>query len=170
MDSETGRVECDWSATYALQTGADWISGIYLAKITRTDGYLGYAIFALREDDRPATFLYQQPVTTYQAYNNFPAGTGKSLYNYNSGGAPASQVSFDRPYASAGLGQFGVWEHDLVMWLESEGYDVAYSTNIDLDQTSADLTRYSGFLSTGHDEYWTTEMFDKVYDLSLIHI
>ncbi|MFK7897960.1 MAG: N,N-dimethylformamidase beta subunit family domain-containing protein [Myxococcota bacterium] len=165
LDAGTGRVECAWSVTHALQTDPDWVSGIYLAKITRTDGYLGYAIFTLREDDRPATFLYQQPVTTYQAYNNFPAGIGKSFYNYNSGNAPASQVSFDRPYsAREGRGQFGTWEHDLVMWLESEGYDVAYSTNMDLDQASADLERYSGFLSTGHDEYWTVRMYDKVYD------
>ena len=165
LDAATGRVECAWSATHSLQTSADWVSGIYLAKLTRSDGYLGYAIFTLREDDRPATFLYQQPVTTYQAYNNFPAGIGKSLYGYNSGNQPASQVSFDRPYSAAqGRGQFAVWEHDLVMWLESEGYDVAYSTNMDLDQPSANLERYSGFLSTGHDEYWTVHMFDKVYE------
>jgi len=38
--------------------------------------------------DRPA-FLYQQSVTTSQAYNNYPDdhATGKSLYEFNSYGA-----------------------------------------------------------------------------------
>ena len=164
MDGATGRVECTWPVTHTIQVGNDWVSGIYLVKITRDDGYVGYATFTVRDDDRVADFLYQQPVTTYQAYNAYPSGTGKSLYGYNSNNVPASQVSFDRPYDRNGYGQVLIWELDLIMWLESEGFDVAYSTNFDQERLGTELGRYSGFLSTGHDEYWTDRMFDHVYD------
>ena len=63
-------------------------------------------------DGRPAPYLFQQAVTTYQAYNNYPDDnlTGKSLYTINSNGAltvsgekRAVKVSFDRPYAGDGV-------------------------------------------------------------------
>jgi hypothetical protein len=70
--------------------------------------------FVVRDDNRMADLLYKRSVTTYQAYKNYPKGTGKSLYDFNSygrnvpatGAVRAAKVSFDRPYSNGyGSGQ-----------------------------------------------------------------
>lgn len=89
-------------------------------------------------------------------------------------GSAAHEGLVNNPNSSSGLGagEFltnlssdffttaGGWEYDLVRFLEREGYDVAYVTNIDTHQRdSAWLTsRYGAFLSVGHDEYWSRPM------------
>jgi hypothetical protein len=55
------------------------------------------------------------------------------------------------------------WEYNMVRFLEREGYDVKYATNIDSHQVDAataggTLRRVEAVLSVGHDEYWTAEM------------
>jgi hypothetical protein len=53
------------------------------------------------------------------------------------------------------------WEVSAVRWLEREGYNVAYTTDLD---THEDLGRYASrkaFLSFGHDEYWSKQMRDN---------
>jgi subtilisin-like proprotein convertase family protein len=174
-DATTGLIECNWTSSYSFTVPISWTSGIYLAKLSNAQLYQNYIVFTVRDDARKAAFLYQQPVTTYQAYNNYPNdnATGKSLYDHNSFGANtvvgskrAVKVSFNRPYADNGGGNFDnqfsdwTWEIYLVGWLERMGYDVAYSTNVDTHVSSARLLNYKAFLSAGHDEYWTKEMFD----------
>src|SRR5207245_2161134 len=100
------------------------------------------------DDSRQAEILYQQSVNTYQAYNNFPndGATGKSLYEYNSYGANtvagtsrAVKVSWNRPYAGDGGGEFLKWEYYLTRWLERAGYDVKYSTDVDTHENGGRL-------------------------------
>ena len=43
-------------------------------------------------------------------------------------------------------------------FLESEGYNVTYSTDVDTHAAPSELLRHKGFLSVGHDEYWSSEM------------
>ena len=170
LNATTGLVWCPWTASYVLTIPTDWVSGIYFAKLTDTAGYQNYIQFAVRDDARTADFLYQQPVTTYQAYNAYPDDgvKGKSLYSYSSwgdvtiaGDKRAVKVSFDRPYTNDGAGFFFGWEHGLIMWLEREGYDVSYATDIDLHvQGSALIKRYKALISAGHDEYWSKQMYD----------
>lgn len=176
LDNTTGLVDCNWSVSYTLDIPDSWTSGIYLAVLTNEQKYQSYVIFVVRDDARVADLLYQQPVTTYQAYNGYPndSETGKSLYAYNSygptttatGTAPAVKVSFDRPYSDGhGAGQFAYswqWERHFIWWLEKNGYDVTYSTNLDTHADGARLQDYKGFLSIGHDEYWSNEMYDAV--------
>ena len=42
------------------------------------------------------------------------------------------------------------------------GYDVTYISNLDTHQDRGNLGRAKGFLSVGHDEYWTQQMFQNV--------
>lgn len=191
MDAQTGLVECAWQDPYILVVGSEtdqetWVSGIYLAKLTAgTSGAQAYIIFVVRDETRPSDFLFQSSVTTYQAYNNWG---GKSLYDFNSaGGRRAHTVSFNRPYAISsnsaaaygnGAGDFltnnavpptdasspSGWEYNMVRWLEREGYDVTYSTNVDTHTNARLLDRHKGWLSVGHDEYWTWQMRAHVED------
>src|SRR2546429_6112274 len=40
------------------------------------------------------------------------------------------------------------------------GYDVTYSTDVDTHANGGRLLNYRGFLSVGHDEYWSKPMYD----------
>jgi hypothetical protein len=165
-----GTIQCNWATAYTLAVPTSWTSGIYLAVLTNASGFQNYIIFAVRDDARSADILYQQPVTTYEAYNNYPNDglTGKSLYydmSYGpittSGTRAASKVSFDRPYTGDGTqGGFLLWEYNAIRWLERSGYDVAYSTDVDTHTNGSRLQNYRAVLSVGHDEYWSKAMFD----------
>src|SRR6266446_5132511 len=173
-DATTGMIECHWSPAYTLATQTSWTSGVYLALLTNAQGYQNYIAFVVRDDSRVAALLYQQPVATYQAYNDYPndSKTGKSLYAFNSygattvsGGPNAVKVSFDRPYSSDGTGiawgqSFFSWEFAFVRWMEMSGYDVTYATDIDTHTNGNMLLNYRGILSVGHDEYWSKPMYD----------
>ena len=170
-----GLVECRWPRSYALRVGDDWVSGVYLARLTAIDsGRQSFVPFVVREGPakRPAPLLFQCSVTTWQAYNNWG---GKSLYDFNSlGGKRARRVSFNRPYGSgpkawAGLGAGELltvahaprpagWEYPMLRWLERSGYDVAYATDLDVHADAALLTGRRGILIVGHDEYWSRAM------------
>jgi hypothetical protein len=176
-DSTTGMISCSWSLGYRLTVPTTWTSGLFLAKLTNAKGFQNYVLFTVRDDSRVSDLLYQQSVSTYQAYNNYPddtpsgssiPATGKSLYDYNSsttrtslGTQRAVKVSYDRPYADDGSAQFLEFESYFVRWMEQSGYDVTYSTNVDTDLNGARLRSHHGFLSVGHDEYWSKAMFDS---------
>jgi hypothetical protein len=172
----SGLVECDWQESYTSIV-PPWTSGVYLAKLTASEsGKQSYIIFVVRDDKRKSDFLFQLSVTTYQAYNNWGH---KSLYRWNSRRIQAYLVSFNRPYAKSpnpdaaygvGAGEFltnfqpshrvssAGWDYNLVRWLEREGYDVSYATNIDTHSNPKLLWNHRAFLSVGHDEYWSAAM------------
>lgn len=212
----TGLIECRWEAPYELAIGRAWVSGVYLTKLhNEANGKESYIIFTVR-DRRAADFMFQQAVTTYQAYNSWPAAydyeqnppkRGYSSYDYNSvgggGGNYARKVSFDRPYGplpgdsggecdrafakqettakwGVGAGDFlthdydqrsfeimdcssaAGWEYNMIRWLERNGYDVTYVTDMDTHADPAQPLRARAFLSVGHDEYWSRELRENV--------
>src|SRR5690606_37455366 len=55
-------------------------------------------------------------------------------------------------------------EFPLAYWMEQQGYDVSYISNWDTHADAMGLRRARGFISIGHDEYWTRPMFDHVRD------
>jgi len=169
---DSGLIECRWKDPVELTIPGGtaqvegWLSGYYLAKLTaEPTGEESYILFVVREDARPSLYLVQSSVTTFQAYNNWG---GKSLYEFNSTGGRAYAVSLSRPYApspdpiaadSTGAGPFlRGWEYNMVRWLERSGYDVTYTTNLDIHQDSDALRSHRAFLTVGHDEYWTWAM------------
>jgi len=173
MNATTGLTECGWSNSYTLNVPTTWTTGVYLAQITNQNGWIGEILFVVRDDNRVANFLYQVPVLTYAAYNNYPRGAsnGKSIYDADSSGANtivgsprAVKVSLDRPQRH----QFGSWlgtdwtEIHLVAWLEKMGYDINYTTDLDIHAAAPGyLEKYKGIIYGGHTEYWTKAMYDK---------
>ena len=151
--------------TDTLEVPADWVSGYYLAQFVLTSGpHAGQAartFFVVRPPPGQASrILVQVPVNTWQAYNGWG---GKSLYDISSTDLrPANRVSFARPLA---LGLSGAqdatgWELPLVRFLEREGYDVSYQTDIDTSFDPGSLLHHRLVMTAGHDEYWTKEMRD----------
>lgn len=156
-DPATGLIECHWTDPYSLSIPSDWVSGVYLVKLTaQPGGQQNWILFVVRDDARPSDLLFQSSVTTMEAYNGWG---GKSLYGFNSTGPQAVKVSFDRPFgAGAGFTEFERWEFPTVRFLEKEGYDLTYCTSVDTHANGALLLRHRGFLSVGHDEYWSYTM------------
>ena len=175
-DPKTNFLECKWDTAVSVQIPHDWLSGVYLGKLTALeDSSQAYVIFIVK-DDRPVDFAFQCSDLTWQAYNRWPQW--HSMYDegqkpwVNTNGA---RISFDRPYSlyvnnlpsdfnplSNGAGEFLLWEFPLAFWMEKEGYDVSYISNTDTHANPSLLTRSKAFLSVGHDEYWTPEMFNNV--------
>jgi hypothetical protein len=54
------------------------------------------------------------------------------------------------------------YEYPMARWLESQGYDVSYVTNMDIHADPNLLLQHKTFLSVGHDEYWSQAMRDNV--------
>jgi hypothetical protein len=165
--------DCQWPAAASLVIPADWPSGVYLGKLTaEREGLQSYVLFIVR-DDRRADFIFQCSDTTWQAYNRWPDqfalyDDGKDTWYWG----PNVDVSFNRPYGkycqildaplSTGSGEWFLWEFPFAFWLESQGYDVTYISNLDTHADGRSLMRAKGFLSVGHDEYYSQEMFDNL--------
>jgi hypothetical protein len=165
--------ECKWEPCATIRIPNDWPSGVYVGKLTaEREGVQSYVIFIVR-DDRPADFIFQCSDTTWQAYNRWPSqfslyDDGRTEWYWG----PGVDISFDRPYGkycqildqplSTGSGEWFLWEFPLAFWLEKEGYDVTYVSNLDTHADPKGLMRAKGFLSVGHDEYYSIEMFDHL--------
>lgn len=169
--------ECRWAKAVKIEIPADWLSGVYLGKLSNAaNRYQSYVVFIVR-DDRKADVMFQCSDTTWAAYNKWPGGF--SLYDSGDptdklGGAlnGTTRVSFDRPYGkypqvvdqplSMGSGEFLCWEFPLAFWLEQHGYDVTYTSNLDTHNDADGLLRAKVMLSVGHDEYWSLRMFENM--------
>lgn len=164
--------ECRWESSTTLTIPNDWPSGVYLGKMTEErEKSQSYVIFIV-SDDRSCDFLFQCSDTTWAAYNRWPDvwslyDDGTPPYNWYVG--PGVRAGFDRPYGryrqildaplSQGSGEFLLWEFPLAFWMEQQGYDVSYLSNIDTHLHPGRLLRAKSFLSVAHDEYWSLDMY-----------
>lgn len=168
--------ECKWEPSLKITIPDDWVSGVYLGKLTtiaKPDEpyWQSYVIFIVA-DDRSSDVMFQCSDNTWQAYNRWPEND--SLYTHPGGAHhPDVAVSFDRPYGkynqifdhplSIGSGEFLLWEYPLCYWLEQQGYDVTYVSNSDV-RDARSVTRCNAFLSVGHDEYWDLRQYRAIQD------
>jgi hypothetical protein len=166
----------------------EWPSGMYLVRLTQvTSGKQSYIRFVVRDDARRSELYVNDPVLTDTAYNAWPCSgngngnmTGRSAYR-GPGGVVSAQVCLNRPYGvptrpdanyGTGAGDFVV-QHAVgtgnprgagsminwVRWLEKEGVDVQYGTDLDLHtQQDKIWARCFGMVFPGHQEYVTWQM------------
>jgi hypothetical protein len=176
---------------------ANAVSGFYLAKLTGVgNGLQSYIPFVVRNDAYASKLLFKFSVTTHQAYNWYPGvdfndrdnpANGRSFYDAFSGGPPlpgflpgetrqARELSFNRPYGI--ISSYGVYdtlgvsfvsyEYPMLRWVEKEGYDVSYITDVDAHADPSLVpvifakNKHKVLLSVGHDEYWSWEMRDNI--------
>ena len=171
-DRASGLTSCaNWAVSYQMAVPDDWPSGVYLARLARPDDPgENELLFVVRDERRPAPLLVQLSVATQQAYNSYG---GKSLYTFNSpdgcptvsGAARAVAVSFDRPLAAPrpdAPNTYRYSDQPFVYWLEAQGYDLAYATDVDAHRWGQPgapngLLAHRALLVVGHDEYWSAE-------------
>jgi hypothetical protein len=159
-----GTVSCPWTPTLSITIGKDWPPGCYLLKLVGSGGEEQFVPLTVRDDGSMASFVLQNSVTTWQAYNLWgtyslyygPTGSGGQDF-----GNRARIVSFDRPYPqtwASGAADFVGNELPLLFHLESLGLDLTYWTDVDLHERPQLLVNHRCLFSLGHDEYWSTPM------------
>jgi hypothetical protein len=169
-DPSTGEIRAAWPVTDRVKTIRGWASGYYIAELALVSGSAAGSAdivpFIVRSaPSRSSRILVVAPVNTWQAYNLWG---GKSLYVSLLGSNPGSAhaASFDRPYdlsTDANRSRTLLyWEYPLVRFLERNGYDVSYATDVDVDRDPAALQRHRLVIIAGHSEYWTKGMRDAV--------
>ncbi|MEZ4867702.1 MAG: DUF4082 domain-containing protein [Caldilineaceae bacterium] len=158
-DQATGLVDCgNWSESASWAVPATATSGIYFAKLVRSDtGGASHIVFIVRDDDGGSDLLFQTSDTTWQAYNFYG---GASLYSGFPAAGRAYKVSYNRPFLTRnGTAEDWVFnsEYPMVRWLEANGYNVSYFTGVDSDRLGTEILEHEVFLSVGHDEYWSND-------------
>jgi hypothetical protein len=137
-----------------------WEPGYYALKLRSRDGWETLVPYIVSSRSARGTVALVAPVTTWQAYNRWG---GYSLYEGPEGGSRSWAVSFDRPYNGAtGANDYRTAAFPIVALAERLGIRLSYFTNIDLHLSPGVLEGARGYVSLGHDEYWTTTMRDVV--------
>ena len=163
-NSSTGLIDCgNWAESASWTVPTDATSGVYIAKLIRTDTLgASHIAFVVRDDSSTSDLIFQTSDTTWQAYNSWG---GNSLYVGSPAGR-AYKVSYNRPFITRAGETSYDWlfsaEYPMIRWLEANGYNVSYTTGVDTDRRGNLLTSRTGgqlnhkvFLSVGHDEYWS---------------
>jgi len=182
----TLQVPDDWpSGLYAAQVsaGSDEVGGVGSAGATARLAGPASAPYSVaipfvvraRQSGSQSNILVFVNDTTYEAYNFW----GRCLYgfrsfgesNYTSPGAGdglrpwAFRVSFRRPFIGEApyVGtKWTYWEEPLAKWLSRLEIDVEWATLVDLHNEPNLLDAYSMVVSTGHAEYFSNEMYDRL--------
>jgi hypothetical protein len=159
-----GTVSCPWSPTLSFTVDGTWPPGCYLLKLVGDGGQEQFVPLTVRDDTSTAAYVFQNSVTTWQAYNLYG---GYSLY-YGPNGRGGQDfahrsraVSFDRPYPqswASGAADFVGNEYPLLYHMESLGLDLTYWTDVDLHANPQLLGNHRCLFSLGHDEYWSNPM------------
>lgn len=169
---DTGMIVCDWPVSFSVTIPSMWLSGIYLVKLTSSNTHQAYIPFTVTDPTSQSTYLFVHGLFTDEAYNDWG---GKSLYTdiYAKSGQAyadrAREVSFLRPFAqNQGAGWFVSWEIHMVRFLEKNGYDVSYTTDLDNHEHPGLLLNHKAILVVGHDEYWSKQIRDGM-DAAVAH-
>jgi hypothetical protein len=156
-DPTTGIVRANWPVTTAFHVPRSWVTGYYVFQLILRSGPQAGRVTNLstviRHGSHRGRLVVVRDVNTGAAYNSWG---GKSLYTFNStNNVAANHVSFDRP--SAGV---SIFDLPLIHLLELYGFDVSYTTDVDVQRDPAELLRYKFVLVLGHSEYWSRQMRD----------
>jgi hypothetical protein len=171
-----GTTSTAWTVTASWAIPSNAVSGVYMAAVRNagdTDAF--YITFVVRDDAAVADIVYKTSDTTWGAAYNYwgllSANNGKNLYGSGTGVGNIMEravvTSYHRPVITRGSVMQTYWwacELPLIRFLERNGYSVKYISSVDLDQNGASMLngKCSIFLSSGHDEYWTTSMRNAI--------
>ncbi len=172
FNGTTGLTDCgNWTVSGSWAVPATAVSGIYLAKLTRSaagGGGSSHITFIVRDDASTSAICFKTSDATWQAYNSYG---GYSLYvgagmPFNHG----DKVSYNRPFLTRDGGggggsaedYFMNAEYPMIRFLERNGFDLSYVTDVDAARSGSLLLNHKIFLSVGHDEYWSKEERNSV--------
>lgn len=160
---------CNWKTVYEVTVDASWKSGLYSAKLVNPDdGKVGWITFVIKKDALApkADIAVLASTNTWNAYNNWGGG---SFYDFemDENVISSENISFQRPnkYAdpTARGGHLAAAETYLMRWMDENGYTWDQYSEHDLMQDENLLTGYKTIVLNSHPEYYTKEMYDRLY-------
>ncbi|ACU35683.1 conserved hypothetical protein [Actinosynnema mirum DSM 43827] len=160
----TALIDCgNWAVSTTWTVPQDAVSGIYYARMSRTDvpadqPAVNELAFVVRDDTATGKVMFQTSDSTWVAYNRYG---GNSLY-FGDGpgqGGQAYKVSYNRPYTGGDGDENFIFnaEYPMLRFLESNGYDLTYTTDVDSARRGELIKKQKVFMAVGHDEYWSNE-------------
>jgi len=147
-------VVAPWHSSLVVRTRG-WAPGLYVFKLISSSGWQAHVPFVVRSRSASGKVALVAPVATWQAYNDWG---GYSLYRGPSGDRRSWAVSFDRPYPAPGAGKLLFGDLPVVVLAERLNIPLAYMTNLDVAKDRRALDGARGYVSMGHDEYWSLSM------------
>jgi hypothetical protein len=157
-------VSCaDWRRSFSLVLTDAFVQGDYLFKLVASGRDQAYVPLTVWDPSSRATYLIMNRTFTEEGWNAFGG------YSYYQGQGPctlgspaypvcnrARVVSFDRPYDTGeGSSDFLGDEYPLIRYCEEHGLDVAYVTDVTVDEHPSIVSNHRVLLSLGHDESWS---------------
>jgi hypothetical protein len=160
--ADAGRrtVVAAWRTSTVVDTHG-WAPGLYVLKLAASTGWQAHVPYVVSSPSAVGRTAVVFPVTTWQAYNDWG---GYSLYEGAGVDRRSWAVSFDRPYPAPGATEMLFGAEPVAVAAERTGIPLAYFTNVDLDRRPDALAGATAYVSTGHDEYWTSGMRARVGD------
>ncbi len=165
-DPTTHLLDAHWTSDASVTIGANWVTGMYLIKLSSTDGVNAesYIPLVVRTPSPTGRIIASIPMMSYAA-DNIWGGYSLDAHGTSDLGISdaidpqrATQVSLNRPFVnSAGAGDFLNWEIHAVRWLERSAYAVDYTTDIDIAASGGQLN-HNIYVSLGPDPYWTQSL------------
>ena len=155
----------NWAVSASWNVPSTAVSGVYIAKLTRTDTRgASHIIFIVRDDASRSDVVFQTSDPTWHAYNTY----GGSDFYQGAANGRAYKISYNRPFLTRGDSNgrdfFFANEYPLVRFMEKNGYDTSYIAGVDTDRRGTLLKNHKVFLSVGHDEYWSAAQRKNVED------
>lgn len=147
----TRTISAGWVPSVSVET-TGWPPGFYLVKLVASSRYQAYVPLILRSTTTEGRVTLVAPTMTWEAYNDWG---GYSLYQAPPGRQRSWAVSFGRPNQAPGAGQFLYNVLGTVVLAERLGIPLAYEADTDIATRPGLLHGAAGYVSLGHDEYWT---------------
>lgn len=182
VDGTLGSTSCNWTTNATWTIPSNTPPGLYYVVFRRTDVTTNASSghFVVKSTSSAGKTAVVIPDCTHQAYNvwgattdNGPISTGtwtgRNFYQSGVDGSTSNfahrayAVSFDRPYSTQTTnpqtyifdGEMGV-----ISFMEAEGYNLTYFSDVDLDISPTCLNTTSMAVLLGHSEYWSTNIYD----------
>lgn len=163
VDRSDNMVSCSsWARSASMAITSAFVPGDYLIKLTASDDSQSYIQLTVWQPDSRASYLIMNRSMVEQGWNDFGGYdfyTGQGPCILDTSGYPpcnrARAVSFDRPYNGDGSNTFLGSEYPMVQFVEKEGLDVTYCTDICVSDHPAFLLQHHALLGLDHDETWT---------------
>jgi len=155
VNPTTHEVTARWPRTATLTVPHNWTRGIYELRIVPVGNpsAAGAIPLVIRDDTRTTPMVQVLATNTDQMYNQWG---GHSAYSTATG--ISTVVSLDRPYDGFGMAQILDEDYPLARFAESQGRDISYLTDGDLDYGSPEIAAATAFVVGSHSEYWTPRM------------
>ena len=168
-ESATGKVDCNnWAVSCQWAVPSTAVSGVYIARLdcpSLGPNSKSILLFIVRDDAANSPVLFKTSDATWQAYNLYGGNTFYATTTPVPGYTHATKVSYQRLISLRGdKSNFFNSEYPMIRWMERNGYNISYSTDLDMSRDATPITpvKHKVILSVGHDEYWSAEERTKI--------